>query len=159
MAVNRKALEEQQKTPVDGPGRERVLSEQEVRDILLDPRVMREIAEDYEISRSLVARIKDRTASYFQTRGFERGSWEPNLSLATLPVVVASSGHPTVLEEADVEKILSDGRTLKEIALDMNVSVSTIWRVRNRQYQGRSKDFQRPRNIIAKLDNRLILEE
>ncbi len=156
---NKKALEEQQKPVVEGPGRVRILSDDEVRDILIDPRVMREIAEEYQISRSLVAKIKNRDASYFQTRGFERGTWEPNGDLATTPIVVASAGHPAKLDDDDVQKILADDRKLKDVAEEMGISISTVWRVRNRQYQGRSRDFKKPEKILAKLDNKLIMED
>lgn len=159
MDENRIALEEWQKPSVEGRGTERLLSDVEVRDILLDPRTMREIAEAYGISRALVARIKDRTASYFQNRGFERGSWEPNPDLTTLPVIVAAVGRPTKLDEDDVQKILDDPRTLRDIAEDMGISVSTVWRVKNRTYQGRSKDFKKPPQIIAKVGGKLLMKE
>lgn len=150
------ALEEFQRQPrTTQRGRERVLSDLEVKDILLDPRVMREIAEDWGISRALVAKIKDRTASYFFDReaafgqAFKNDTPDtlnrydvvatPNMSLVTLPVVVAPVGHPTALDEEAVARIKADLRTLREIAEDLDVSVTTVWRVKNGQYQGRAK--------------------
>ncbi len=155
---NRTALEELQKpVPSGEAGNERILSDIQVRDILLDSRIVREIAEDYEVSVSLIKRIKARTASYFQNRSEkDKLKLEPNMDLVTLPHVAAPVGPPTKLTEEDVERIRNDDRKLKVIAADMGISISTVWRVKNGEYQGRSKTHNESVRLAGIIDGKPI---
>lgn len=157
---NRTALEELQKPlPSGEAGNERILSDLQVKDILLDDRITRVIAEEYGISLSLVKKIKGRTASYFQNRS-ERNklALEPNMTLVTLPHVAAPVGPPAKLDEVDVEKIRLDPRKLKDIAEEMGVSISTVWRAKNGDYQGRSRSHRKSDRVAGWLDNKPIYD-
>lgn len=138
-------------------GRRR-LSDQDVREILRDRRPARVIAEDYDVSKRFIEKLRARSGSYFTDPVRIRGSSEPS-ALSMIPVIELDPGRPPILSDSQVRAILSDRRTLKEIAGDYGISISTVWRVRNRQYQGRSQDFRKPPKIIAKLDGRYIFAD
>lgn len=157
---NRTALEELQKPVPSGErGNERILSDLQVKDILLDDRINRLIADEYGVSLSLIKRIKARTASYFQNRSeTNKLMFEPNMDLVTLPIVAAPVGPPVKLDEDDVERIRNDDRKLKDIAEDLGVSISTVWRAKNGDYQGRSKAHKKTDRVAGSIDSKPIYE-
>src|SRR3954469_5603865 len=153
---NQKKLEVSQKltSPSNGP-KHRLLRDSAVVEILADPRKVREIAEEYEISANLVQTIKDGTASYFHNRlNVKTGVLSPLDDLIVAPVRTLSQGRPREISDLDRASILEDPRNIKEIALGFNISESSVRKIRSRKtYVPKKREL---REIDASTKNEVL---
>lgn len=165
MRSNPVVLEESQHISHQAQGRPPRLSRLEVRDIMKDPRFAREIAEDYEISRSLVYAIKQgRATTYLIDKA---GSLDPETGkmlfadeLSSLDMIIPVSapvGGRPIIDQELYDKIKVDQRTCRQIGEEYGISRSTVSRIRSGDYCNAGKDAQpREPKIIATLDGKPI---
>ncbi len=146
-----------------GPGPK--LSPLEVKDILQDPRPAREIAEEYECSRSLIYAIKQGRADTYLVE--KAGTLNPVTGLISthdvptqldfiMPVSAPRGGRP-VVDDSLYETIKNDLGTCRQIAKKWGISPSTVSRIKSGNYCNSGKDARPPEpKIIAILDRKLV---
>ncbi len=112
-------LEGAQGLPTERPrGRQKLLDKLQVLDILFDSRKYADIAADYEISRSLVAMIKQKRGSYFDDVDLE------------LEKVNPSPGRPRKLTMEQELAIVFDPRKTKVIAEAFHIPANHVRRLK-----------------------------